>query len=344
VAAALNDPHVVPIHNYGEIEGRLYVDMRLIDGHDLGTLIASEGGRLSASRAVAILEQVARALDSAHQAGLVHRDVKPSNILITGGDFAYLIDFGIARANADTAMTSTGHVVGTLAYMAPERFSGTTDPRADVYSLACALHECLTGKRPYPGDSLEQQLAGHLSAPPPRPSTTSPNIPSAFDAVIGRGMAKTPGDRYQTASELADAARAALTIPLDAPTSSLPSQAPTQRVPLPPSISEQRREIAKAKLEQQLVRRIEEARRRPSLLIVGGAVAALAVVAALVLTAINTEPDHNSSNAATTTVYIPPATTAAKTSPETTAIEPPTTTPPVAPLPAFNPSANLGAN
>lgn len=152
IAASLNDPHVVPIHGYGEIDGRLYVDMRLIEGRDLLQYIDENGGRLSPERAVAVIEQVAAALDSAHQVGLVHRDIKPKNILVTNArDFVYLIDFGIARTVADTALTQTGHTMGTVAYMAPERFRGTTDHRADVYSLACVLHECLTGKRPYAG-------------------------------------------------------------------------------------------------------------------------------------------------------------------------------------------------
>jgi eukaryotic-like serine/threonine-protein kinase len=354
-AAGLNDPHVVPIHNYGEIDGQLYVDMRLIEGRDLGTLITSEGGRLRPSRAVAIVEQVATALDSAHRAELVHRDVKPSNILITERDFAYLIDFGIARATTDTAMTQTGHMIGTLAYMAPERFSGTTDPSADVYSLACVLHECLTGDRPFPGDSLEQQLAGHLTSPPPRPSTGYPDIPSAFDAVIARGLAKDPHDRYQTASELADAARAALAGPLGAREPSLFPQAPTQRAPLPrgssatakstqkkavlpprataPSTNEQRRAAAKRKLEQQLERQAEEARRRRSLLIVGGSVAVVAVIVAVVLIVANSEPAQNSNTAATTTSL--------GSSPSTT---PSGLTPAVPALPAFQPSASLGAN
>lgn len=211
IAAGLNDPHVVPIHGYGEIDGQLYVDMRLIEGRDLVDYIAEHGGRLSPARAVAVIEQVAGALDSAHRAGLVHRDVKPSNIVVAAArDFVYLIDFGIARAAADTALTSTGHTMGTMAYMAPERFSGTTDPRADVYALACVLHECLTGSRPYPGDSFEEQISGHLNSPPPRPSTLAPDVAPAFDAVIAQGLAKDPEARYQTVMELVDAAKAAL--------------------------------------------------------------------------------------------------------------------------------------
>ncbi|GAB4964988.1 hypothetical protein MAHJHV53_01710 [Mycobacterium avium subsp. hominissuis] len=211
IAAGLNDPHVVPIHGYGEIDGRLYVDMRLIEGRDLAHYITENGGRLSPQRAVAVIEQVAAALDSAHRAGLIHRDVKPMNVLVTTArDFVYLIDFGLARAQADTALTQTGATMGTVAYMAPERFTGTTDHRADVYSLACVLHECLTGKRPFAGDSLEEQLNAHLNTAPPRPSATAPEVPAAFDAVIARGMAKDPERRYQSVTELAEAARAAL--------------------------------------------------------------------------------------------------------------------------------------
>lgn len=210
IAAGLTDPHIVPIHQYGEVDGRLYVDMRLVDGRDLGRVIAESGGRLEPWRAVAIIEQVATALDSAHAAGLVHRDVKPSNILIAANDFAYLIDFGIARALTDTAMTSTGHTIGTLTYMAPERFSGLAGPGSDIYSLTCVLFQCLTGRAPFAGDSVEQQLAGHLSAAPPLPSWDGPHIPAAFDAVIAKGMAKNPADRYRSATELAAASRMAL--------------------------------------------------------------------------------------------------------------------------------------
>ncbi|MCW2559982.1 MAG: protein kinase [Mycobacterium sp.] len=208
-AAGLSEPHVVPIHGYGEIDGQLYLDMRLIDGEDLGTVLSEAQGPLAPERAVAIVEQVAAALDAAHAVGLVHRDVKPSNILVAAKDFVYLIDFGIARTTSQTGLTSVGSTLGTMAYMAPERFkSGQSDPRSDVYALTCVLHECLTGSRPYSGDSLEQQLAGHLVAPPPRPSVLNPDLPNGFDDVVAKGMAKDPNSRYQTAGELADAVRA----------------------------------------------------------------------------------------------------------------------------------------
>ena len=142
-----------------------------------------------------IIEQVAQAVQAAHTVGLVHRDIKPSNILLDENDFAYLIDFGIARAAGETGLTATGGMIGTLSYMAPERFSsGQADARSDIYALACVLYECLTGSQPFPGDSLEQQLAGHLTVPPPRPSRAHPGVPTELDRVIATGMAKNPGN------------------------------------------------------------------------------------------------------------------------------------------------------
>ncbi|MDT5340047.1 MAG: hypothetical protein QOD90_5552 [Mycobacterium sp.] len=213
-AASLSDPHVVPIHGYGEIDGRLYLDMRLIDGKTLGDILAEREGPIDTALAVKVVEQVGAALDAAHQAKLIHRDVKPSNILITGSEFVYLIDFGLARTAGEKGMTTAGNTLGTLAYMAPERFdAGQSDPRSDVYALTCVLYESLTGSRPFPADSLEQQIAGHMTQAPPRPSAFDPQL-AAFDDVIAKGMAKKPGQRYQTGAELAAAAHRALNAPV----------------------------------------------------------------------------------------------------------------------------------
>lgn len=210
IVSRLNNPFVVPIHRYGTIDGRLYVDMRLVEGRDLATLL--EDGPLAPPRAVAIVEQAAKALNAAHKLGLVHRDVKPSNVLVTDDDFAYLIDFGIAQDVNRTGLTGTGTVIGTWSYMAPERMTagGSSGPSCDIYSLACVLHECLTATKPFPGDSVEIQVASHLQAPPPRPSMVTSNVPPDFDAVVYRGMAKDPRARYGTTLELAQAARSAL--------------------------------------------------------------------------------------------------------------------------------------
>lgn len=212
-AAGVSNPHVVPIHGYGEIDGRLYLDMRLIEGRNLGVMLTKSGKPLDPAFVVGMVAQVAEALDGAHAAGLTHRDVKPSNILIADNDFVYLIDFGLARTAGDSGMTTAGSTLGTLAYMAPERFdAGKVDPRSDIYALACVLYECLTGERPYPADSLEQQIAGHMVSPAPRASDRDPRL-AAFDEVIAKGMAKKPSKRYQSAGALAAAARDALAVP-----------------------------------------------------------------------------------------------------------------------------------
>lgn len=210
-AGRLQEPHVVPIHDYGEVDGLLYVDMRMIDGTDLRKVLKNYGP-MTPARAVAIVRQVASALDAAHESGIMHRDVKPENIILTRDDFAYLVDFGIANAATDEKLTELGTAVGTYAYMAPERFTNDeVTYRADVYALTCVLHECLTGSQPFPGDSVTVVITAHLMQPVPKPSQQRPGIPAAFDAVIARGMAKKPEDRYASAGDLAAAANDALT-------------------------------------------------------------------------------------------------------------------------------------
>ncbi len=194
----------------------------LIEGRDLDSML--HDGRLDPVRAVTIIEQVASALNTAHRAGLVHRDIKPSNILVGDDDFAYLIDFGIARAAGELGLTSTGTTVGTWAYMAPERFStGHADPRAHIYALSCVLYQSLTGHQPFPGNTLEQQVAAHLVSPPPRPSAIVSGLARRFDSVIATGMAKDPAARYPTAKDLARDAHAALVESTSGPTFAAPA-------------------------------------------------------------------------------------------------------------------------
>ena len=212
VAARLRDPHVIPIHDFGEIDGQLFIDMRLVDGSDIAALL-DRYGRIAPQRAVYLISQVAEALDAAHADHLVHRDIKPSNILVTASDFVYVVDFGIARSvgGRQTPLTHTGAYIGTLDYMAPERFIGhEVDGRADVYSLACLLHECLTGAPPFSGKDLPALMYAQLYFGPPEASSLVEGIPPALDAVIARGMAKDPKDRFQAAGALAAAAREAL--------------------------------------------------------------------------------------------------------------------------------------
>jgi serine/threonine-protein kinase len=213
ITGRLQEPHVVPIHDYGEIDGQMFLEMRLIEGTDLDTLL-KRFGSMSPPRAVAIVTQIASALDAAHAAGVTHRDVKPPNILVTRDDFAYLVDFGIASATTDEKLTQFGTAVGTWKYMAPERFSNDpVDHRADVYSLACVLYECLTGSPPYASDSAGGLVTAHLMKPIPQPSAIRAGVPRAFDSVISRGMAKRPHERYASAGDLARAAHDALTNP-----------------------------------------------------------------------------------------------------------------------------------
>ncbi|MGX1777687.1 serine/threonine-protein kinase [Nocardia brasiliensis] len=210
-AARLTEPHVIPIHDYGEIDGQLYIDMRLVDGENLRAVLRREAP-LAPERAVAVIRQIAAALDAAHADDLVHRDIKPDNILLTTDGFAYLVDFGIAQSSTSESLTADGSAIGSFHYMAPERFtSRLVTPAVDSYALACVLYECLTGARPFPAETDGEIMRAHLFEPPPRPSMIRREVPAAFDEVIARGLAKNLNARYTWAGDLAAAAHRALT-------------------------------------------------------------------------------------------------------------------------------------
>jgi hypothetical protein len=208
MTASIEHPNVVPVYAAGEEDGHLYLVMRYVPGTDLHALLRRDG-RLPPARAATLVAQVGDALDAAHAAGLVHRDVKPANILIAG-EHAYLSDFGITRVQSqETRITDSGNWIGTVDFMAPEHLRGEpTDARADVYALGCVLFTALTGLPPFRRDTVPATITAHLHDPAPRPSDT-PGVPAAFDSVLARALAKEPADRYPSAGDLGRAARAA---------------------------------------------------------------------------------------------------------------------------------------
>jgi predicted Ser/Thr protein kinase/ketosteroid isomerase-like protein len=209
MAAAIDHPNVVPVYAAGEDRGALYIVMRFVPGSDLHALIRSIG-RLPAQRAAAIVAQVAAALDAAHAAGLVHRDVKPANVLLASDvDHAYLSDFGLMRAlDPQVPLTDSGRWMGTVDFAAPEQLSGErVDARSDVYSLGCVLFAALTGAPPFARGTVPATMLAHLHDPRPRPSESG--APRAFDRVIARALAKAAEDRYPSAGDLGRAALAA---------------------------------------------------------------------------------------------------------------------------------------
>jgi hypothetical protein len=214
IAASIEHPNVVPIYAAGEEGGVPWIAMRYVAGSDLGRRIAREG-KLEPAEAVALIAQVGNGLDAIHAAGLVHRDVKPANVLLSGepgSEHAYITDFGVARNVAtESGLTQTGRFVGTLDYVAPEQISGEAiDARVDVYALGCLLFKLLTGEVPFPREGEAARLYAHLNDPAPAPSLYAPAVPMALDDVVVRAMSKSPGDRYPSAGDLGRAAQAAL--------------------------------------------------------------------------------------------------------------------------------------
>jgi WD40 repeat protein/tRNA A-37 threonylcarbamoyl transferase component Bud32 len=218
LAASLDHPNIVPIYEAGTTEDLLFIAMRYVEGRDLKERLRR--ARLDPADAIGILAQVASALDAAHARGLVHRDVKPSNLLLDtgarpdGSDHVYLADFGLTkRVSEETAIGDDGHLMGTIDYVAPEQIAGEEiDGRADLYSLGCVLYECLVGRPPFRGDSDIAVVFAHLEAEPPAPSAQRPELPATLDAVIARALAKDPQQRYPSCREFA---RAGLAVAVD---------------------------------------------------------------------------------------------------------------------------------
>ena len=220
IAASMNHPNVIPIHDMGASDGLLYIVMRYVSGTDLRQMIKKRG-RLQPEVAVFLLSQAARALDAAHAKGLVHRDVKPGNLLVERSnddddpDHLYLADFGITkRVMTHTGLTSTGQFLGTVDYVAPEQIRGPSVASlagmADQYSLGCVLYECLTGRVPFEKDMIPAIIWAHVEEQPTQPTLLRPDLPPAVDEVFARVLAKQPGDRYRNCREFMDAARTAL--------------------------------------------------------------------------------------------------------------------------------------
>ncbi|MFE3193837.1 serine/threonine-protein kinase [Nocardia sp. NPDC059240] len=215
LAARLRHPNVVTIYDRGEFEGRLWIAMQYVPGKDAARLLRDTGGPLPLQQALRIVEQAARGLDAAHAAGLLHRDVKPANILVAadtegteGTERVMVADFGIARAAAEShGLTREGQVLATINYAAPEQLSGErVDARADVYALGCTLFHLVTGAVPFARRTVAEVIYAHLHEPPPRPSRADPALPEWLDAVVARAMAKNPADRFASCGELAAAA------------------------------------------------------------------------------------------------------------------------------------------
>jgi hypothetical protein len=208
---SLEHPNVVPIYDAGDVDDRVYLAMRLVDGNDLGALLRAEGA-LGPVRALAICAQIAAALDAAHARGLVHRDVKPSNVLLDASEHAYLADFGLTRRLDDEAGAGAeDRAVGTPAYLAPEQIEGwPVDGRTDIYALGCVLYECLTGEPVFPRTSRLAVAWAHLEDEPPKPSRQRAELPQTLDAVVERALAKEPEQRYPTGAALISAAGQAL--------------------------------------------------------------------------------------------------------------------------------------
>jgi hypothetical protein len=288
IAASIEHPNVVPIYAAGEEKGVPFIAMRYVAGADLARRLAREG-RLESATAVELIAQVGNGLDAIHAAGLIHRDVKPANVLLSGGEgaeHAYITDFGVARNVAtESGLTQTGRFVGTLDYVAPEQISGSEiDARVDVYALGCLLFKLLTGEVPFPKDGDAARLFAHLNDPPPAPSLYVPEVSMALDDVVIRAMSKVPDDRFPSAGDLGRAAQAALRgEPTTAPERTVATGAAATRtaetIPVEPKAS------APGTTGTKRLEPPPAGRRKRGLALTGGALAVMAIVVAAILLA-----------------------------------------------------------
>ena len=284
IAASIDHPNVIPVYEAGEADGVLYIAMRWVEGSNLRDVI--DRGPVEPARAVHIIAQVASALDAAHERDLIHRDVKPANILLTGEDHVYLTDFGLTKhASSISGLTRAGAWVGTVDYTAPEQIEGVTvTGRTDIYSLGCVLFEALTGKPPHRRENELATLWAHMYTAAPSVVEAAPGVPAAFDAVVQRALSKDPAERYTSASELARAAQAALGDAALRP-------APVAAAPPPPAATPPAESTAPGSLPWQ--------NRRGRAILVGiTGLLALAAVIAIVLVSGSDDPSTQSAGSA----------------------------------------------
>jgi serine/threonine protein kinase/DNA-binding beta-propeller fold protein YncE len=319
VAASIDHPNVIPIYYAGDEGGIAYIAMRYVAGDDVRSLVRREG-RLQPERAARIVAQIGAALDEAHSAGLVHRDVKPANVLLTAEDHVYLTDFGLTKhALSIAGSTKPGHWVGTLDYVAPEQIRGERiDARADVYALGCMLFYMLTGEVPFKREGDEARLWAHLSEPPPKPSEHVEDLPDAFDSVIERALAKDPEERYPSAGDLGRAALAAAAGKrpsererLVAKGSAAPVEAPTVTAAARPAAQPPKEPDTQLQPEAETVRQSPSKPRRSVLIAATVAILAAAGVIAVLLLGRDDDPGQRNATG--------PATTASATSTPTAA-------------------------
>ncbi len=316
LAAALEHPHIVPVYDSGFADGVLYLTMRYIDGPNLATAVR-DNGPMDLHRTCNLLTGIAEALDSAHHAGLVHRDVKPANVLLTaanpstGHRYAYLCDFGIARhVVSDSTLTATGQFLGTVSYCAPEQLQRQpVDGRTDQYALACVAYYCLTGRAPFAGGDPAGVMFAHIGAAPPQASTHNPDLPSAVDDVLARALAKQPTDRFGNCTTFIQALASAIG-------STAPPRSSPRGHPVPttdPTDTALPEEAATTQIRPPLARPTSRSRLRRTLLLLG--IPAFAVIVAV------------------TALWLLPATTNSATSPPATAQpSPATSTDPTVPI------------